>query len=137
MKYEATQLVLAQSKNSSEKCLWPSWKTWTLIWNCILFNQLTTFNEPCLIILQVLSICSSICALFIHESERESKGSSYVCILQNLHTSRLMGSTNQANPSSFYFRISWIFMERHCPSFFLSSIFYRVSEASNIDSFKN
>ena len=31
---------------------------------------------------------------------------------------RLMGSIDQADPSSFYFRISWILMER--PWFFLS-----------------
>ena len=35
-----------------------------------------------------------------------------------LPTRRLMGSTNQDDPSCFYFRISWILMERRCFYFF-------------------
>ena len=46
----------------------------------------------------------------------------------------LMGSTNQADPSCFFFRISWILMEGHF--FFVPSVFCRASEASNIDCFK-
>ena len=46
------------------------------------------------------------------------------------HSRRLLGSTNQADPSCFYFRISWILMERHW------FYFCRASEASNIDCFK-
>jgi hypothetical protein len=35
-----------------------------------------------------------------------------------LYIRRLMGSTDQTDPSCFYFRISWILMERHWFYFF-------------------
>ena len=37
---------------------------------------------------------------------------------------RLMGSTNQADPGFFYFRISWILMECCCFLFFSSPLLY-------------
>ena len=40
-----------------------------------------------------------------------------------LHTRRLMGSTNQADPSCFYFRFSWILMEWCCFYFFVLNFF--------------
>ena len=46
-----------------------------------------------------------------------------------------MGSTDQANPSCFYFRITWILME-WWKIFFFPSACCRASEASNIDCFK-
>ena len=49
---------------------------------------------------------------------------------------RLMGSTDQADPSCIYFRISWILMERPWFYFFIPSACCRASEASNIDCFK-
>ena len=50
---------------------------------------------------------------------------------------RLMGSTDQADPSCIYFRISWILMERPWFYFFVPSTCCRASEASKIDYFKN
>ena len=49
----------------------------------------------------------------------------------------LMVSTNRADPSCFYFRISWILMERRWFYFFVPSTCCRASEASKIDYFKN
>ena len=36
----------------------------------------------------------------------------------DIHITRLMGSTDQADPSCFYFKISWILMERRWFYFF-------------------
>jgi hypothetical protein len=47
----------------------------------------------------------------------------FVCqhvIVMYVGSRRLMGSTDQADPSCFYFRISWILMERRWFYFFLS-----------------
>ena len=55
-----------------------------------------------------------------------------------LSSRRLMGSTDQADPMCFYFRISWILMERlWFYFFFVPSTCCRASEASKIDYFKN
>ena len=48
--------------------------------------------------------------------------------LTNILTRRLMGSTDQADPSCIYFRISWILMEWLCFYFFVPSTCCRASE---------
>ena len=42
----------------------------------------------------------------------------YICTMYILHTRCLMVSTDQADSRCFYFRISWILMERHWFYFF-------------------
>ena len=54
------------------------------------------------------------------------KGTFYV----NLNSRCLMVSTNQVDPSCFYFRISWILMERRWFYFFVPSIYCRASEVT-------
>ena len=56
--------------------------------------------------------------------------------LDVLYEGSLMGSTNQADPSCFYFRISWILMEWLWFHFFVPSTCCRASE-SKIDYFNN
>ena len=46
------------------------------------------------------------------EQNRNYKNVRY--LEQYLAIRRLMGSTDQDDPSFFYYRISWILMERHC-----------------------
>ena len=61
------------------------------------------------------------------------------CYLLLLDSRCLMVSTNQADPYCFYFRISWILMERHWFQFFGSRDLVQglCAEASNIDCIKN
>ena len=60
-----------------------------------------------------------------------------VYIIGQLNFRCLMGSTDQADPSCFHFRISWILMEWLWFNFFVPLTCCRASEASKIDYIKN
>ena len=51
---------------------------------------------------------------FMQRKIDDFKFSSFLCFTWNKGSLR---STNQADPSCFYFRISWLFMERRCCCF--------------------
>ena len=65
------------------------------------FCEMRLRKHPCPIVSYlVLLIMHQVCACLSYMR--------YIC------TRRLMGSTDQDDPSFFYYRISWILMERHC-----------------------
>ena len=78
-------------------------------------NFPSKFNLNQAYIDQYIGLCCSLFSISSLHSRLHSKCQMTISLTQTV----LMVSTNQADPSCFYFRISWILMERHWFYFFL------------------